>query len=654
MFQRTARITTLYSCSRRISTTSEAFSSNVEHPQVEIDKAYTQLLGDIESSIKRHQSKDQVISESFPLENLNIQDGSDEQRVTQVNVGSSELVKSIQWKRKSAAARFGSDKIRQVKLPFEMVTSMQALIEKSDKHQLRSDARRLQSVSDGKRSRWIGDTPKYDTRKEERTRGAREGLAYAVITLPGQVSAIQSILHELKVRLPLDWSVNTVLDFGSQTGAAFWSTLTFFGKQIEGWDNQETLVKETSLKRYIGFDNRRGLTSVAERIGSDASTGECNVMHRQFWRDLDEFDLEQIRMDKEKCLAISAFVLSQLPTPAARKQLVKEMWESEAETMIIVDQGTVDGFRAVADAREYLLRLGNAKSNEPGAHVVAPCAHDGKCPLRDTPDRCSFRQRFQRPDFQRKTKHAKNSFEDVYYSYTVIKRGRRPLKPAPLPLSFSSKTLDEDRSSSDDAARSDHTDDYTTVQGDGIEVVDPEPVTPKDKGGDPDIGDVLLLESERQETERRYKAESTDRVLQEYLRQSSYYWRRTVHNPMKASGHVTLDTCTPNGQIARIVIPKSQGKTEYYDARKSDWGDLFPHDAKNGEVIRKRGIRRLGSDDSGGIEEDASMEQIQELLKSLGAGNGMRGATRKDKVERRENYRKKQKWRKEEEKGYIY
>ena len=31
----------------------------------------------------------------------------------------------------------------------------------------------------------------------------------------------------------------------------------------------------------------------------------------------------------------------------------------------------------------------------------------------------------------------------------------------------------------------------------------------------------------------------------------------------------------------RMTIPKSQGKQPYYDARKSSWGDIFPHDPKN-------------------------------------------------------------------------
>lgn len=38
----------------------------------------------------------------------------------------------------------------------------------------------------------------------------------------------------------------------------------------------------------------------------------------------------------------------------------------------------------------------------------------------------------------------------------------------------------------------------------------------------------------------------------------------------------------------RRTIPKSQGKQAYYDARKSAWGDIFPHQSKNKEVERYR------------------------------------------------------------------
>lgn len=36
----------------------------------------------------------------------------------------------------------------------------------------------------------------------------------------------------------------------------------------------------------------------------------------------------------------------------------------------------------------------------------------------------------------------------------------------------------------------------------------------------------------------------------------------------------------------RLTIPRSQGKQPYYDARKSSWGDIFPHGPKNAPQIR--------------------------------------------------------------------
>lgn len=111
------------------------------------------------------------------------------------------------------------------------------------------------------------------------------------------------------------------------------------------------------------------------------------VSYHQFYRDLDEFDLKSLHAEgRQATLAISAFVLSQLPTPAHKKQIVREMWDSDAEVIvgtfslerylfethpnqIIIDQGNKEGFHSVADAREYLLKLGAANGD---AHVVAP------------------------------------------------------------------------------------------------------------------------------------------------------------------------------------------------------------------------------------------------------------------------------------------
>ncbi|KAI8095817.1 mitochondrial small ribosomal subunit Rsm22-domain-containing protein [Thamnidium elegans] len=70
------------------------------------------------------------------------------------------------------------------------------------------------------------------------------------------------------------------------------------------------------------------------------------------------------------------------------------------------------------------------------------------------------------------------------------------------------------------------------------------------------------------------------------IESQAYHWPRLVQPPLKKNGHIVMDTCSTTGEIQRMVIPKSQGKIPYRDARKAMWGDLFPHLSKNKIVTR--------------------------------------------------------------------
>jgi len=74
--------------------------------------------------------------------------------------------------------------------------------------------------------------------------------------------------------------------------------------------------------------------------------------------------------------------------------------------------------------------------------------------------------------------------------------------------------------------------------------------------------------------------------VQAQLRLEAYQWPRLIFSPLKKSGHIILDACTVDGKIMRLTIPKSQGKQPFYDARKSSWGDIFPHPPKNRPLER--------------------------------------------------------------------
>lgn len=118
-----------------------------------------------------------------------------------------------------------------------------------------------------------------------------------------------------------------------------------------------------------------------------------------FWqRAFDEED-RIARSTGHGTLALSAFMLSSLTSPMARKNLVKEMWESGAHTIVFVfvllqasinlyilslqvllDHNTNAGFEAIVEAREFLLKMGKKELDDSeaadwpvrGCHVVAP------------------------------------------------------------------------------------------------------------------------------------------------------------------------------------------------------------------------------------------------------------------------------------------
>jgi ribosomal protein RSM22 (predicted rRNA methylase) len=45
----------------------------------------------------------------------------------------------------------------------------------------------------------------------------------------------------------------------------------------------------------------------------------------------------------------------------------------------------------------------------------------------------------------------------------------------------------------------------------------------------------------------------------------------------------------------RMTIPRSQGKQPFYDARKSSWGDIFPHEPKNPPQEKILGVKSSGN-----------------------------------------------------------
>ncbi|KAJ1301502.1 hypothetical protein OPQ81_008757 [Rhizoctonia solani] len=713
---------------------------------LQLDPALTQLLHDTDLSLLRkfrHGSKHYVerpelqVDEADAFRNL-----PHEYEGYDVAERGEEAHEPSYWdgpreERRSPAAVYGTKHVGMVLLPWELEHAVGRVIDESDKHQLRSDAKRLflyptppktqpatsssgpsklpRRQSEDVRSsnlkpEWqlssTAPSLSFSTKGNYKTvvqLGPREALAFTAIAMPAHYAATANVFREISRRMSGPGKGNdrieTVVDFGGKSGQGLWAALIAFREPIPPPETKQeksdqldenanpaswtpisvsphhlrvgpsstpsipappvpASVREnfgkdialdhgqswtaSTLKKYMLLDSRRGLTEIARRLVKGTEMGDCQVLYQDFWGKNTRLAVP------ERSLALCAFTLSELPNGTSRKRMVTEMWESGAEWMVVIDHGNTTGFDSVAQARELLLELGRRElsaqaegssesSGRLGSHVIAPCPHSHACPLYSSPntrDICHFTQRLQAPPFLRHTKHSHEGHEDVAYSYVVIRRGQGPMIH--------------------------HTQKYGSLVADGLvgavgrecaEKAKLDGVTGvskrkiqnkgRDKGGRQvlevgadgvwsGLADNGVMEHEagsrNDPSQTQEPAESSKKACEEEeeaLRSAIGTWPRIIYPPMKRSGHVIMDTCTNEGSIARITIPRSQGKQAYYDARKASWGDAFPHPPRITPLIRTRGIRRLGPTQSTVTADGANVESDSSELGDLRSDDGI-------------------------------
>ena len=119
-------------------------------------------------------------------------------------------------------------------------------------------------------------------------------------------------------------------------------------------------------------------------------------------------------------LVVASYMIGEIGD-AERRALAELMWAKTRDTLLVVEPGTPAGYARIIALREHLIAL--------GAHVAAPCPHDGKCPLQ-APDWCHFTQRLQRSRAHKQVKGAELPFEDERFAYVALTRAA--VAPAPV------------------------------------------------------------------------------------------------------------------------------------------------------------------------------------------------------------------------------
>jgi len=286
-------------------------------------------------------------------------------------------------------------------LPGWISAALQHKLEDVSRNDLRQ---RAQAISDAYRGGGSSDL----------IRSELDSLAYAVVRMPATYAAVRAALAQTMRIIP-DFAPRSLVDIGAGPGTASWAAL-------DAWP---------SLRRATLIDRNAHLLDLARQLRDSGAAPHADLHVTQAdmadIADLaDLADMAGMPPDGLKADAVMAsYALTEL-APAAWRGALAKLWELADRLLLIVEPGTMSGFKRIFDYRNFLLAA--------GAAIVAPCSHEGPCPLSASARWCHFGARLARSRDHRLTKGADAPYEDEKFTYLVagkgfgdLERGRRIL-----------------------------------------------------------------------------------------------------------------------------------------------------------------------------------------------------------------------------------
>jgi ribosomal protein RSM22 (predicted rRNA methylase) len=223
-----------------------------------------------------------------------------------------------------------------------------------------------------------------------------DALAYALARMPATYAAVTASLNALREITPR-FAPKSLLDIGAGPGTATWAAAEAF----------------SSLQSFHLADANRALRALAlDLVGGSARLRDLDYRHGEA--------RAALAVAEAADLVVASYMIGETGE-AERKALAALMWAKTRETLLIVEPGTPAGYARIISVREQLIAS--------GAHVAAPCPHDGRCPLQ-APDWCHFTQRLPRSRAHMLLKSAELPFEDEKFAYVALIRAPPAQRPA--------------------------------------------------------------------------------------------------------------------------------------------------------------------------------------------------------------------------------
>nr|XP_043628666.1 uncharacterized protein LOC122600075 [Erigeron canadensis] len=425
-------------------------------------------------------------------------------------------------------------------------------------------------------------------------------IAYVASRMPAVFSACHRVLNEVRRRLP-GFSPTRVLDFGAGTGSAFWALREVWPHTLESVN-----VIEPSQSM--------------QRAGQSLIKDLKNLPLIQSYASIQELSQNISKPERKHDLVIASYVLGEIPSLRDRITIVRQLWDLTGDVLVLMEPGTPHGSNIISQVRSHILWMEKRRSRKLakasnqaskdlmtdrcGAHIVAPCPHDGACPLDNTGKYCHFSQRLQRTTTQLAYKQSNGvtlrGFEDEKYCYVVFRRGPRPSGAWPLDgMKFDTHKEQQDKMNHEES-ESDYDDqidsEFEVVVHDNTmnkyeseineDVVHDNTMIKYESDIKEDVvhdNAMINYESDINEpyatSEDDAEEEWEDKTTEANLGSG---WGRIVFSPIKRGKRVEMDVCRSTnhegteGRFERVIVTKSNNPTLHHQARKSQWGDLWP------------------------------------------------------------------------------
>jgi len=227
-------------------------------------------------------------------------------------------------------------------------------------------------------------------------KSATDALAYALARMPATYAAVIASLNALREVRP-DFAPKSLLDVGAGPGTATWAAAEAF----------------SSLQDFVLLDVNDALRALA----LDLAAGSARLRGMSYQRGEARAALADAQ---DADLVVASYMIGEM-SEAERNALAGLLWDKTRDTLLIVEPGTPAGYARIIALRAQLISA--------GAHVAAPCPHDGNCPLAAL-DWCHFTQRLPRSRAHKQIKGAELPFEDEKFSYLALTRTPLARHPA--------------------------------------------------------------------------------------------------------------------------------------------------------------------------------------------------------------------------------